>query len=128
LPGEWGWAVLGLLLAALTLAWARGRRLGPVQHASRPLPPPRREYVDAVAGTLVRTRDPETAIAPLREAARDRLARRAGLSHDASDTQLREAAEAAGLDPAEVEAVGGQPGEGAMLAAAGALAKLSKRT
>jgi len=128
LPGAWGWAAMGLLVAALVLAWSRGRRLGPVEHESRPLPPPRREYVEAVAGALVRTRDPQTAIAPLRDAARDRIARRAGLPHDATDTQIREAAEAAGLDPAEVEAVGGHAGEGAMLAAAGALAKLSKRT
>ncbi len=128
LPAAWGWAALGLLVAALTLAWARGRRLGPVELASRPLPPPRREYVDAVAGALLRTRDPHAAITPLRDAARDRLARRAGLPHDASDKQIREAAQAAGLEPHEVEAVGGQVGEGAMLAAAGALAKLSKRT
>lgn len=127
LPGAWGWAALGLLVAALTLAWARGRRLGPVEHASRPLPPPRREYVDAIAGALVRSRDPQAAIEPLREAARDRLARRAGLPREATDAEIREAAEAAGLEPDEVEAVGGGPGEGAMLAAAGAVAKLSKR-
>jgi len=128
LPGAWGWAALGLLIAALVLAWSRGRRLGGVEHTSRPLPPPRREYVDAIAGALVRTRDQSTAITPLREAARDRLARRAGLPHDASDTQIREAAQAAGLEPDEVEAVAGHVGEGAMLAAAGAVAKLSKRT
>lgn len=127
LPGAWGWAAAGLILAALALAWARVRRIGPVELASRPLPPPRREYVDAMAGALLRTRDPRTAITPLREAARDRLARRAGLPHDASDTQLREAAVAAGLEPAEIEAVSGQVGEGAMLAAAGAIAKLSRR-
>ncbi len=126
LPGAWGWAAAGLVLAGLAFAWARGRRIGPVELASRPLPPPRRQYVDALAGALLRTRDPHAAIAPLREAARDRLARRAGLPHNASDSQLREAAVAAGLEPAEVEAVSGQVGEGAMLAAAGAIAKLSR--
>jgi hypothetical protein len=91
------------------------------------LPPPRREYVEAIAGALVRSRDPNAAIVPLRDAARDRLARRAGLSHDATDTQIRDAAAAAGLEPDEAEAVGGYVGEGAMLAAARALAQLSKR-
>jgi hypothetical protein len=127
LPSAWGWAALGLLVAALALAWASGRRLGPVELQSRALPPPRKAYVDAVAGALVRTRDPGAAVVPLRDAARDRLARKAGLPRDASDVQIREAAKAAGLDPAEVEVVSGQNGEGAMLAAAGALAKLSKR-
>ncbi|MEJ7876962.1 MAG: DUF4350 domain-containing protein, partial [Solirubrobacterales bacterium] len=127
LPGAWGWGGAGLILAGLALAWARGRRIGPVELASRPLPPPRRQYVDAMAGALLRTREPRAAITPLREAARDLLARRAGLPHDASDTQLREAAVGAGLEPAEVEAVSGQVGDGAMLAAAGAVAKLSRR-
>jgi hypothetical protein len=128
LPGAWGWAALGLFVAALALAWSRGRRLGPVEHASRPLQPPRREYVEAVAGALVRSRDPQAAITPLRDAARDRLARRAGLPHDATDAQIREAAAAAGLEPDEIDAISGPSGEGAMRAAAGAMAKLSKRT
>ncbi len=128
LPSAWGWAALGLLVAALALAWASGRRLGPVEHVSRPLPPPRKAYVDAIAGALIRARDPDGAVAPLREVARDRLARRAGLPMDASDAEIRAAAEGAGLDEAEIEVVlGGRSGEGAMLAGAGAVAKLSKR-
>ena len=40
--------------------------------------PPRAEYVDALAGALARTRRPAEVARPLREAARERLARRAG--------------------------------------------------
>lgn len=126
LPSAWGWAALGLFLAALALAWASGRRLGTVELEARALPPPRKVYVDSVAGALLRTRDPAGAAIPLREAARDRLARRAGLPHDASDDQIRDAARAAGLSPAEIDAISGGGDQGAMLACAGALAKLSK--
>jgi len=126
LPSDWGWVAAGLLAAALSLAWARGRRLGPAELEARPLPPPRRQYIDAVAGALLRARGTGDAAEPLRQAARDRLKRRAGLPRDASEAQVREAAEAAGLEPAEVEALTGRNDESAMLAAAGALAKLSK--
>lgn len=129
LPSEWGWTAGGLLLAVLVLAFARGRRLGPPELEARPLPPPRRQYVEALAAALVRTRDPATAVAPLRDAGRERLARRAGLAHDADDAALRRAGQAAGLEPAEVEALCGAGGdEDAMLAVAGAVAKLTTKT
>ena len=128
LPSQWGWVAAGLLAAALSLAWARGRRLGPAEVAARPLPPPRRQYLDAVSGAMMRAGQPHAAAEPLREAARDRLSRRVGLPPDASDAQIRQAAEAVGLEPAEVEALAGPAGEGAMLAAAGALAKLETRS
>lgn len=127
LPSEWGWTAGGLLLAVLVFALARGRRLGPPELEARPLPPPRRQYVDALATALVRTRDPAAAVAPLRDAGRERLARRAGLPHGASEAALRRAAQAAGLEPAEVEALCGAGGdEDAMLAVAGAMAKLER--
>ncbi|HYH62981.1 MAG TPA: DUF4350 domain-containing protein [Solirubrobacterales bacterium] len=125
LPSQWGWVALGLLAAAFSLAWARGRRLGPAEIAARPLPPPRRQYLDAVSGAMMRAGQPHAAAEPIRKAARDRLTRRVGLPPDASDAQIRQAAEAVGLEPGEVEALAG---EGAMLAAAGALAKLEKRS
>ena len=117
-----------LLAAALSLAWARGRRLGPVEVEARPLSPPRRQYIDAVSGAMMRAGRCGGAAEPLLKAARDRLARRAGLTSDATDAQFRQAAESAGLDPAEVEALAGTAGDGAMLAAAGALAKLEQKT
>src|SRR5207249_7350779 len=46
IPTSWRWALGGLVLAALVLIWARGRRLGPAERTTRDLPPPRRDYVD----------------------------------------------------------------------------------
>ncbi len=53
IPTDWKVALVGLAIAGLVLMWARGRRLGPPEDASRPLPPPRAAYVDAVGSTLV---------------------------------------------------------------------------
>jgi hypothetical protein len=54
LPGRVLWMLAGLGLAALAALWAVGRRLGPPEDAERPLPPPRAEYVDALAAALER--------------------------------------------------------------------------
>jgi hypothetical protein len=62
-------------------------------------------------------------VAPVRDAARERLARRAALGPEAADPQLRKAAEQLGLDAHETEAVLGHDGD--VLAAGRALAKLS---
>jgi hypothetical protein len=61
LPATWLWVFGGLLLAALCLIAARARRLGPPEQATRPLPPPRRAYVDAMAVQLARVGDREGA-------------------------------------------------------------------
>lgn len=60
LPARWRWTLGGLAVAAAAFAWARGRRLGPPEEPERPLPPPRRAYVDALAGTLARTKRRDT--------------------------------------------------------------------
>lgn len=49
-----------LALAALAFLVLRGRRLGPPELPSRPLPPPRREHVEALAAALARTKDRAT--------------------------------------------------------------------
>src|SRR5690606_30225874 len=72
LPETWRWAALGLLVAALLLVAARARRLGPPQAAARELQPPRRDYVDAVAGALARSRGHAASTARLREFGRER--------------------------------------------------------
>jgi hypothetical protein len=54
LPTRVKWLLGGLLLAGLAALWAVGRRLGPPEDAERPLPPPRVEYVDALAAALAR--------------------------------------------------------------------------
>jgi uncharacterized protein DUF4350 len=105
IPGRWQAALVGLTLAALLGVVAAGRRLGPPEDAARPLPPSRREYVDAVAVSLARTKRPGEALGPLQAAARARLARRAGLPPTASEAQLRAAAARLGWSAAETDAL-----------------------
>ena len=105
IPGRWQAALVGLTLAALLGVVAAGRRLGPPEDAARPLPPPRRDYVDAVAVTLARTNQPAQALAPLQATARSRLARRAGLPPTASDAELRAAAARFGWTATEADAL-----------------------
>ncbi|WP_027004745.1 DUF4350 domain-containing protein [Conexibacter woesei] len=45
-----------LALAALAFLLLRGRRLGPPELPARPLPPPRRAHVEALAAALARTK------------------------------------------------------------------------
>jgi Domain of unknown function (DUF4350) len=111
IPGRWWFALGGLAFAALLLMWARGRRLGPAEALERPLPPPRREYVDALAALLERTRAPAAAVEPLQAELRRRLERRGG----------------AGLAPEEVEAALAEPKRPEDVLAAGrALARLER--
>ena len=105
LPADARWMLAGLLLAGLLFAWSHARRLGPPEEEERPLPPPRADYVDALAGALVRTKRPAEVAGPLRAAARERLARRAGLPAGAGDGALREAAERFGLPADETAAL-----------------------
>jgi hypothetical protein len=105
IPGRWQAALVGLTLAALLGVVAAGRRLGPPEDAARPLPPARREYVDALAVTLARTNQPASALAPLQTAARSALARRAGLAPTASEAELRAAASRFGWTADETDAL-----------------------
>ena len=105
IPGRWQAALVGLTLAARLGVVPAGRRLGPPEDAARPLPPPRREYVDAVAVSLARTKQPAEALGPLQAAARARLARRAGLPPTASEAQLRAAAARLGWSAGETDAL-----------------------
>ena len=102
LPSRWRWALGGVVVATLVWMWSRGKRFGPPEETSRPLPPPRRAYVDAVAASVARTRQPDAGVEPLRRAARARLAQRAGLSPAASEAELTEAARRLGGDPEDV--------------------------
>jgi len=125
IPARFGWALLGLLLAALVFMLARGRRLGPPERERRDLPPPRRAYVDALAATMARGKEREAAVAPVREEARRRLARRAGLREDAPEAWL-EAARSEGLDDDEARALSGRAEDDAAVVATGrALAALA---
>ena len=108
LPARLGWALIGLLLAALVFMFARGRRLGPPEPERRELAPPRRAYVDSLAATMARGKQREPAVAPVRAEARRRLARRAGLREDAPDDAWLEAARGLGLDDDAARALRGR--------------------
>jgi hypothetical protein len=105
LPARWRWALAGAFLAAVVWMWSRSRRLGPPDDIEQPVPPARRAYVEAMAGALARTRQPEVAVAPLQERARRRLAERAGLPADAAEETLRQAARRLGLADDDVQAL-----------------------
>jgi hypothetical protein len=102
-PGRWWFALGGLVLAALLLMWARGRRLGPAEALERPLPPPRRQYVEALAALLERTRDPAAAVEPVQAELRRRLERQGAAGLSAEEV---EAALAAPERPEDVLAAG----------------------
>jgi hypothetical protein len=118
IPLEWRIALFGLALAALVWMFAAGHRIGAPEDASRELPPPRSAYVEALATTLARAGRPAEAVAPVRAAARERLARRAGLGADASLEEIRQAA-ASVLAPEEVEAVFTDSGDDQSIITAG---------
>ena len=105
IPWRWRWVLAGGFLAAIVWMWSRGRRLGPPDEIERFDPPARRAYVEAMAGALARTRQPEVAVAPLQERARRRLAARAGLPPDAGEEALRQAASQLPLARGDVDAL-----------------------
>lgn len=60
-PGRWRATAVGLVLATLLGFWSVGQRLGPAEATDRPMPPPRRAYVDALGAALARTEPPTAA-------------------------------------------------------------------
>jgi hypothetical protein len=127
IPARFGWALILLGLSGVLLIVARWPRMGPPEPPEEPLFPPRRAYVDALAATLARSRDRRAAIESVRSAARERLARRAALSSDASDESWARAARAAGLPDDEARALVDGAGDDDGIAAGRALAHLSGR-
>jgi hypothetical protein len=101
IPTAWKLSLLILGAAAVLLAWARSRRLGPPDLPSRELPPARAEYVRALAVSLERARDPSTALAPMQQWARLQIARRAHLPSDASLEEIDRAAITLGCSESE---------------------------
>jgi len=105
IPTPWKVSLVILGAAAVVLAWSRSRRLGPPDRPSRDLPPPRAEYVRALAVSLERARDPGTALAPLQQWARLQIAQRAHLRSDASPEEIDRAAITLGFSEAERAAI-----------------------
>ena len=125
IPWSWRFALGGLVLAALVLMLARGRRLGPPEAEDRELPPPRRVYVESLAAVLARTKRPAEAIEPVVAEGKRLLSRHAQLD-DADDKEaLRKAGRRAGLSDAELDSLLGRlRGKAGVVAAGRALAKL----
>lgn len=105
IPGRWKAALRILGLAALVFMWSRGVRLGPPERRARPLPPPRRMHVDALATTLARARPNLDVVTPLQQAARAHLTARGGLPPDATAEEFVRVAAAAGLSDDETRAL-----------------------
>ncbi len=125
LPARWRWALGGLALAAAVWVASRARRLGPPQPEVRPLPPPRAGYVDALAATLGRTRQPGAAAAPVRAEARRLVAARAAMEGAPPPAAVAEAAARLGLPAGEAAALADDGGGPSGIVAAGrALARL----
>ena len=99
-PSRWKWALAGFAAAALTFMAAKARRLGGPDQAARDLPPPRREFVDAVAGILARSRDYPRIGSTLQRAVVNRLRQRPGPA-----TSVDQSARAAGLSEESARAL-----------------------
>ena len=90
LPHSWRYGLTALVLALLTLMWARGRRLGPAEQRERGLPPPRRAYAEAMAQVLTGASRDGAAAENVREAAVELAGRRSGLLSPDELAALRE--------------------------------------
>lgn len=128
IPVRWRWALALAGVAGLVWVASRARRLGPPDRRSRDLPPPRREFVDAMADALGRSDGPGEAAEPVRDAVRERVAVRAGLGRGVGPDELRRAGRQAGLSSEEVDAVLGSSEDPESLLRAGrALARVESR-
>ncbi|MDX6483202.1 MAG: hypothetical protein QOE95_973 [Gaiellaceae bacterium] len=127
IPFLWKLLLAGLVLATLTYMVARGRRLGPPEAEARELAPPRRVYVESLAGTLGKTRRPAEAVAPLQRHVRKAVAERGGLRPDTDDAAVRAAAASLGLSHTEIDAMLMDASTDSQVIAAGrALARLER--
>jgi hypothetical protein len=105
LPLAWKLLLSGLGLAGLVYMVARGRRFGPPEEEGRSLAPPRREYVDALAAVVARSKRRDAGVGLVRREARDALLRRASLPPDVGDDAVRVAARRLGVADDDAEAL-----------------------
>ena len=123
LPARWRLALAIAALAGLLWLGSRARRLGPPEQTGEPPPPARREHVEALALSLHRAHEPQIALQPVQVAARAQVVRRASLSPDAPDAEVREAALGLGFEEDEAAALTGERGPDMALALGRALAR-----
>ena len=136
IPSDWKVALVGIALAGLVLMWARGRRLGPPEDASRPLPPPRAAYVDAVGSTLLRTGAPDAALQSVATRVRERIEAHAvpgaegasGATSDLDRAEFARRGHAIGMSDEEIDAVLAPITDASVLAVGRALSRVEQST
>jgi hypothetical protein len=136
IPTAWKVALVGLAIAGLVLMWARGRRLGPPEDSSRPLPPPRAAYVDAVGSTLNRTGSPDAALQVVATRVRSRVEAPAvpgaegasGATGDLDRAEFARRGHAMGLSDEEIDAVLSPITDVSVLAVGRALSRVEQST
>ena len=107
LPGRWRWG-LGIGAAALGMwLWSASKRFGPPRRLERAGRPPRVAYVDALAATVAAASPAQwpAAVAPLRGEARRRLCSLLGVTPDATDAAIVQAAAGTAVPGDVVDAV-----------------------
>lgn len=117
LPERWRTALLACLACVLLALWSLGKRFGPIEDAVRPLPPPRHQYVDALASGMMSGHDPRDVVGPIQTDLRRRLRKRTGLAATADDMTLAQAAQVTGVPADDVLVALSTPGDDAHLVA-----------
>ncbi len=129
IPGDWRWFLGGTTVAALAWMLARSRRVGEPDRPRRELPPPRADFVEAMAAGLARRTEGSGLAGAFQAHCRSLVARRAGLPADASADAISAAAPGLGLEPDEVEALrASDPGTVDLLVIGRAHARLHRGT
>lgn len=105
LPDSWAWGFAGLVLAGLVLVASRLRRLGPPVEEPTAGGAARIGYVDSMASLLARSGSLGSATDPVRRAARQRIAERAGIPDSGGGDMLAEQARRIGIPADEAAAL-----------------------
>jgi len=128
---SWRWKLAGALLVAALVLWlaAASRRFGPPEEKERSLPPPRRDYIDALAAGLAGTRQPAAAVRPLQQRALKKLEENNNPATAPDKRAIMRAASRFGLTAAEASALTGDPRSASEVTTAGraALRVLAQR-
>ena len=122
-PDAWRHAALLSSIALVVALAVYGRRFGPAEPDGRDFVPGRDQLIVSVASTLRRTGHPVEATAAVRSEVLSAIRRRALLSPEADEGEVREAASMF-LEPEEVESIFA-PSADTVLTADRALARLS---